>query len=275
MSPRGNISRQFTMDHMHHHCTDQAQRLEAWGGARADAASCTMRPTAYAVRLGRGVATIQSFARDVSVGGGLVLISLLVGCTRPSPPVVTESSRPAPVAGTVDETAVDAPNLADVPFTLRDQTGAEFSSESLKGRVWMGAIFFANCPGPCFRENQAIAEILREIDDPDFLVVSLTCDPANDTPEALATYAARFDANPKRWKFLTGDLKLIEQVGQKVFRLPVELGVHSERGVVFDRQGRMRGGYHLLQQDRVDMLKKLIREVLAEKTSAADAGIVP
>lgn len=60
-----------------------------------------------------------------------------------------------------------------------------------------------------------------------------------------------------------------------MFRLPVELGVHSERGVVFDRQGRMRGGYHLLQQDRVDMLKKLVREVLAEKTSAADAGIVP
>ena len=274
MSPRGNISRQFTMDHMHHHHTEQAQRREAWAGTGADAASCTMRPTAYAVRLGRGVTTIQSFARDVSVGG-LVLISLLVGCTRPSPPVVAESSRPAPVAGTVDETAVDVPNLADVPFTLRDQTGAEFSSESLKGRVWMGAIFFANCPGPCFRENQAIADILREIDDPEFLVVSLTCDPANDTPEALATYAARFDADPKRWKFLTGDLKLIEQVGQKVFRLPVELGVHSERGVVFDRQGRLRGGYHLLQQDRVDLLIKLIREVLAEKTSAADAGIVP
>ena len=275
MSPRGNISRQFTMEHMHHHHMEQAPRREAWGGTGADAASCTMRPTAYAVRLGRGVATIQSFARDVSVGGGLVLISLLVGCTRPSPPVVTESSRPAPVAGTVDETAVDVPNLADVPFTLRDQTGAEFSSESLKGRVWMGAIFFANCPGPCFRENQAIADILREIDDPDFMVVSLTCDPANDTPEALATYAARFDADPKRWKFLTGDLKLIEQVGQKVFRLPVELGVHSERGVVFDRQGRLRGGYHLLQQDRVDLLIKLIREVLAEKTSAAESGIVP
>lgn len=275
MSPRGNISRQFTMDHMHHHHIEQSQRREAWGGTGADAASCTMRPTAYAVRLGRGVATIQSFARDVSVGGLLVLISLVVGCTQPSPPGVAESSRPAPVAGTVDETAVDVPNLADVPFTLRDQTGAEFSSESLKGRVWMGAIFFANCPGPCFRENQAIADILREIDDPDFMVVSLTCDPANDTPEALATYAARFDADPKRWKFLTGDLKLIEQVGQKVFRLPVELGVHSERGVVFDRQGRLRGGYHLLQQDRVDLLIKLIREVLAEKTSAAESGIVP
>jgi hypothetical protein len=33
--------------------------------------------------------------------------------------------------------------------------------------------------------------------------------------------------------------------------------------------------HHLLQQDRVDLLIKLIREVLAEKTSAAESGIVP
>ena len=47
---------------------------------------------------------------------------------------------------------------------------------------------------------------------------------------------------------------------------------------VFDRQGRLRGGFHLLQADRVDLLKKLIREVLDEPadeplpaTPAADA----
>jgi protein SCO1/2 len=183
------------------------------------------------------------------------------------------SSRPAPVAGKLDADDATAPNLADVPFTLRDQTGAEFSSSELEGRVWMGAIFFANCPGPCFRENQEIAEILRRIDDPEFMVVSLTCDPENDTSEALAKYAARFEADPARWKFLTGDLRLIEQVGQRVFRLPVELGVHSERGVVFDRQGRLRGGYHLLQSDRVDMLVQLIRDVLAEPRDAATASL--
>jgi len=179
------------------------------------------------------------------------------------------------LAGKLEVDEAEVPKLSDVPFTFRDQTGAEFSSSELEGRVWMGAIFFANCPGPCFRENQAIADILRRIDDPDFLVVSLTCDPENDTPEALAKYAARFEADPDRWKFLTGDLKLIERVGQKVFRLPVELGVHSERGVVFDRQGRLRGGYHLLQPDRVELLEKLIRDVLAEQADAVAAGIVP
>jgi cytochrome oxidase Cu insertion factor (SCO1/SenC/PrrC family) len=132
----------------------------------------------------------------------------------------------------------------------------------------MGSIFFANCPGPCFRENQSVAEILREIQDPDFMAVSLTCDPENDTPEVLRRYADRFEADPARWKFLTGDLAVIKEVGMGTFKLPVELGVHSERGVVFDRTGRLRGGYHLLDPDKVKLLVTLIREVLAEPAAA-------
>ena len=156
-------------------------------------------------------------------------------------------------------------------FKLTDQEGNQFDSATLKGKVWMGSVFFANCPGPCFRENQAIADILREIDDPNFIAVSLTCDPDNDTPAALAHYADRFEADPQRWKFLTGDMDVIKRVGTKTFLLPVEIGVHSERGAVFDRQGRLRGSYHLLQEDRVNRLKKLIRDVLAEEDVAAGA----
>ena len=79
-------------------------------------------------------------------------------------------------------------------FKLTDQEGNQFDSATLKGKVWMGSVFFANCPGPCFRENQAIADILREIDDPNFVAVSLTCDPENDTPATLEHYADRFEA---------------------------------------------------------------------------------
>lgn len=154
-------------------------------------------------------------------------------------------------------------------FELTDQEGNQFDSATLKGKVWMGSVFFANCPGPCFRENQAIADIVREIDDPNFIAVSLTCDPENDTPAALAHYADRFEADPQRWKFLTGDMDVIKRVGTKTFLLPVEIGVHSERGAVFDREGRLRGSYHLLQEDRVDRLKKLIRDVLAEEDATA------
>jgi len=218
---------------------------------------------------GRSTVAVRSVCLQV-----LCMLALLVGCRRPE----GKGSRPAPppvVAGRV-EIDEDAPaNIAGTPFRLTDQAGKEFSSADLAGKVWLGSIFFANCPGPCFRENQAVAEIVKEIADPDFVAVSLTCDPANDTPDVLRRYADRFEADAARWKFLTGDMQTISDVGLKTFRLPVEVGVHSERGVVFDRQGRLRGGYHLLQADKVQQLKKLIREVLAEPAAPAAAGPSP
>ena len=156
------------------------------------------------------------------------------------------------------------PGAVAAPFTLTERSGMVFDSTSLRGKVWLASVFFANCPGPCFRENQALADILQHIPDPDFMVVSVTCDPDNDTPESLRQYADRFEADPARWKFLTGDMANIKAIANGTFLLPAEVGVHSERGVVFDRLGRLRGSYHLLQPDRVALLEKLIREVLAE-----------
>jgi cytochrome oxidase Cu insertion factor (SCO1/SenC/PrrC family) len=194
----------------------------------------------------------------------LAVLTLLTaaGCAD-RPTVVVGKPEPDP------ETALAVDGTA--PFTLTDQDGKPFSSSALAGKVWLGAIFFANCPGPCFRENQAIAEILREIEDPNFMVVSLTCDPANDTPEVLRRYADRFDADKDRWKFLTGDLAEITRVGTQRFKLPVELGVHAEKGVVFDREGKLRGGFSLTDPDRAKLLADLIREVLAD-TSSRDDG---
>lgn len=174
----------------------------------------------------------------------------------------------APASPPPPAPAVVAPGDPAAPFTLTDQNGAAFDSASLRGRVWVASIFFSTCPGPCFRENQAIADILREVADPDLVAVSLTCDPDNDTPDVLRRYAERFDADPSRWKFLTGDMDTIRVVANKTLFLPAEVGVHSERGVVFDRRGRLRGSYHLLQPDRVALLVKLVREVLAEPPDA-------
>jgi cytochrome oxidase Cu insertion factor (SCO1/SenC/PrrC family) len=209
--------------------------------------------------------------------GMIPLLTLcLIGCGTPSDPTNSKVSLNSTDSGdTVKASDATSPTIQKgepaARFKLTDQEGNQFDSATLKGKVWMGSVFFANCPGPCFRENQAIADILREIDDPNFIAVSLTCDPDNDTPAALAHYADRFEADPQRWKFLTGDMDVIKRVGTKTFLLPVEIGVHSERGAVFDRQGRLRGSYHLLQEDRVNRLKKLIRDVLAEEDVAAGA----
>jgi len=200
--------------------------------------------------------TVSKRRVPFSIGVGLLL---LAGCARQPAAVVGEPEPDSEFVAAADPAA---------PFTLTDQTGAAFSSEALAGKVWLGAVFFANCPGPCFRENQAIAEILAKIDHPDFMVVSLTCDPENDTPDALRRYADRFKADPGRWKFLTGDMATITRVGTGRFKLPVEVGVHAEKGVVFDRAGKLRGGYSLTDPKRVELLEQLIREVLADESGA-------
>lgn len=220
-----------------------------------------------------GVNPIERATRLAAVAAGVLVLA--IGCSQSEPAATPDRRQPLPVAGRVKPDDDTAPTIADTPFILTDQTGKPFDSAALAGKVWLGSIFFSNCPGPCFRENQAIADILKEIDHPDFVAVSLTCDPSTDTPEVLKRYADRFEADVARWKFLTGDMTLISAVGQKTFRLPVEVGVHSERGVVFDRSGRLRGGYHLLQSDRVDLLKKLIRDVLAEPAEGPPAGQSP
>ena len=211
---------------------------------------------------------------------GVLALLLVCGCDAPTPRGTASASRAEPRAAGDREAPLPAPGRVDpgepaAPFQLTDSQGAPFDSASLRGRVWLASVFFANCPGPCFRENQAIADLLKDIPDPDLVAVSLTCDPDNDTPDVLRRYADRFQADPARWKLLTGDMNVIREVANKTFLLPAEVGVHSERGVVFDRQGRLRGSFHLLQADRVELLKKLILEVLAESSPDAPAGETP
>ena len=196
-----------------------------------------------------------------------VLGTLATGCRNADdepPPAVAENQQevlPAPEQV--------SPGKPIDPFTMTDQRGETFESSSLAGKVWIGSIFFSSCPGPCFRENQALAEVLAEIEDPDLMAVSITCDPENDLPNVLDHYAQRFEADPDRWKFLTGDMEEIKRIANTTFFLPAEVGVHSERGVIFDREGRLRGSFHLLQPDRVAVMKKTIREVLAEDSTSS------
>lgn len=154
------------------------------------------------------------------------------------------------------------PPLTD--FVLTDSEGEKFDSAVLRGKVWVGSFFFTNCPAMCWRLNQALSG-LQETDTASAArFVSITCDPDNDTPQALKAYAARFKADPARWTFLTGDLKLIRRIGNDFFQVAVDKGTHSDRAFVVDRKGQVRGRFRLTEPDQVEMLRKLLAVVEAE-----------
>jgi protein SCO1 len=164
----------------------------------------------------------------------------------------------------------DGPSVP--PFKLTDQDGKEFDSQGVRGKVWVGSIFFASCPGPCYKLNQALASLQTDDVLHDVRFVSVTCDPANDTPEVLKQYAARFDANFKRWTFLTGEEKLVQKIGMETFVIPVASRTHSDLAVTFDRQSRIRGYFHLSDGGEVEKLRKRLVTLLAEKDAAPSSA---
>ncbi len=59
-------------------------------------------------------------------------------------------------------------------------------------------------------------------------MISISCDPRNDSPEVLSRYADRFPADPNRWLFLTGDLNYIKRIGHDIFLQYVQEGLAFE-----------------------------------------------
>jgi cytochrome oxidase Cu insertion factor (SCO1/SenC/PrrC family) len=179
------------------------------------------------------------------------------------------SSRHVPVRVAVPAKASHGPPLED--FVLTDQSGGSFDSKSLHGKVWVGSFFFTNCPAICWRLNQTLAALQETTPSSSVYYVSITCDPDNDTPTALAKYAQHFKADPARWTFLTGDFQLIRRIGNEMFQVAVEKETHSDRAFVVDRKGQVRGRFRLTEPDQVEMLKNLLAVVEAEGAGEAQA----
>jgi protein SCO1 len=160
------------------------------------------------------------------------------------------------------------PRIKD--FKLVERSGREFDSKELKGHVWIGSFFFASCPGPCWQQNQALKSVLETFKDSDLRLVSITCDPRNDSPEALTRYANRLMADPSRWVFLTGDLDYIKRIGHDVFLQYVQESSHLNRALVIDRNGKISNSFDLLDPAKVEELKALVRQLLDQKADAVD-----
>ncbi len=156
-------------------------------------------------------------------------------------------------------------------FELTDQRGHKFHSSSLRGQVWVASYFFASCPGPCYRLNQALASLQSEPSLDDVKFVSITCDPVNDSPAVLRTYSERFNANPKRWKFLTGELQPILDYARERFTLQVEQAAHSDRAIAIDRNSCVRGFFHMSEENDVSHLRIRLQQLLKEPMPAEPA----
>ncbi len=148
--------------------------------------------------------------------------------------------------------------MFEVPaFELVDQDGAVFSSETMRGDVWVASFFFTSCPSICPRITKSMMELQTRLDEADVNVhlVSFSVDPENDTPEVLKRYAGTAGADEQRWRFVTGPLKDMEALVVGGFKTAMDpkqregdVGMydiaHTTKLVLIDQDGGVRGYYN-------------------------------
>lgn len=95
-------------------------------------------------------------------------------------------------------------------LTMVDQAGREVPLRKLldTDRPVMVNFIFTTCTAICPMMTSIFQQVQTRLgkDAKKVLMVSVSIDPEQDTPEALAKYATQFDAGPQ-WKFLTGSLE--------------------------------------------------------------------
>jgi protein SCO1/2 len=135
--------------------------------------------------------------------------------------------------------------------TLVDQNGVATSLSSYRGHRVALTFIYTRCPLPefCPLMDRHFAAVQKTVSSTpalaDVRLVTVTIDPAFDTPAVLRTYAARKGADPKIWSFLTGEPADVNQFGS-------QLGVyvehnpqsaiditHNLRTAVIDPDGRL------------------------------------
>ncbi|GAC1475783.1 MAG: hypothetical protein NVSMB9_28900 [Isosphaeraceae bacterium] len=95
------------------------------------------------------------------------------------------------------------------PFHLNERSGRPITDADLADRVWVASFIFTRCPLSCPRISTVMKGLQPRFERTPVKLVSITVDPDHDTPPVLADYARRFDADPERWWFLTGEKPVV------------------------------------------------------------------
>jgi protein SCO1 len=132
-------------------------------------------------------------------------------------------------------------------FSLTDQKRRQVSLSQFRGKVVAVNFIYTSCALPQFCYRMAnhfgvVQERFRDRMGRDLVLLTVTFDPARDTPERLAEYASQWKADPDVWHMLTGPTSAIQRVcnlfGVDFF--PDEgLMSHSLHTAVIDRSGTL------------------------------------
>lgn len=156
------------------------------------------------------------------------------------------------------------PVLRKAPIVIgTNYDGKQFSSEALRGKVWLADFMFTTCAEICPKMSSNAAQLVKATNGK-IPVVSITVDPEYDTLQVLSDYAAKYAGSNKDWYFLYMPIETVKEVSVKGFGVgnyenPLE---HSTRLILVDDKGMIRGYFDGTDTAAVGKLTGMLKGVV-------------
>jgi len=161
------------------------------------------------------------------------------------------------------------------PFTFTNQDGKLVSEQNVAGKVYVAEYFFTSCTGICPILNTNMKQIYEKYKgEPDFLILSHTCDPEVDTVARLKRYSDSLNVDNSKWLFLTGTKESLYSAARVSYLLDdpknnlenlEDQFLHTQFFALVDRNGKVRKKiYDGLKKNELKELENDIATLLRE-----------
>jgi cytochrome oxidase Cu insertion factor (SCO1/SenC/PrrC family) len=131
----------------------------------------------------------------------------------PAPKGPAAQATPSP-SGTRDPRAY----FTDLEFRTQDDKPVRFYSDTMEGRTVVINFIYTNCKDACPLITQKMLQardLLGDKFNKDVFFITISTDPARDTPAELKKYAQKQSADLPGWLFLTGSQENTETILKK------------------------------------------------------------
>lgn len=131
----------------------------------------------------------------------------------------------------------------------------------MAGKAWIVDFIYTYCPAECPMMSARMKRVAEQVKPyEDIGILSVSVDPARDTPPVLQAFADRYGGGNKQWRFLAADAETVHLLAFQTFHVGDVLGKieHSTKFAIVDKSGRIRGYYSSLNGDD---LTKLVEDM--------------
>ena len=160
------------------------------------------------------------------------------------------------------------------PFQFINQDGELVTQKDLAGKVYVAEYFFTTCKGICPKMTDQLQRVYAKYNgEPEFRIVSHTCDPETDSSAQLKQYAIKLGVDTKKWMFLTGRKDSLYNMARFSYKIDdpannlksaEEDFLHTQFFALVDKEGNVRKIYDGIKASEVDAMMSDIKKLLKE-----------